>query len=164
MEIVHEARTGQGSLSVVLEDEHRAIDAPIEGFAGDGATGRDRSALAGAIGALRRHIYLEEELLFPPLRHAGLMGPVLVMLREHAQLWRTLDTLDHLLAAHAPEVALHNACRELRGQLQSHNPKEEQILYPQADVLLSATELARVRAFLGSGELPDGWTCQYLRA
>jgi hypothetical protein len=68
-----------------------------------------------------------------------------------------------LLEAKAPDTALGNACRELLVQLQSHNPKEERILYPQVDVLLSASELVRVRTFLDSGELPDGWVCHHLR-
>ena len=163
METMHDVPTGQQQLSAVLEHDHREIDAPIGVFAGTVTGVPDRGALVGAIRALRRHIHLEEELLFPPLRSAGLMGPVMVMLREHAQMWQTLDTLEHLLAAQAPDVALGNACRDLLVQLQSHNPKEEQILYPQVDVLLSASELGRVRAFLDSGELPDGWICHHLR-
>jgi iron-sulfur cluster repair protein YtfE (RIC family) len=161
METMPDARAGEDQLSAFLEHDHREIDAPIEAFA-DGA-GNDRGALAGAVRALRRHIYLEEELLFPPLRRAGLMGPVLVMLREHGQMWPTLDTLDQLLEAKAPDTALGNACRELLVQLQSHNPKEERILYPQLDVVLSASELGRVREFADSGELPEGWTCHHLR-
>ena len=163
METMHDVPTGKQQLSALLEHDHREIDAPIEHFAGLTDGDHDRGALAGAIRALRRHIHLEEELLFPPLRHAGLMGPVMVMLREHAQMWQTLDTLEHLLAAHAPDVALGHACGDLLVQLQSHNPKEERILYPQVDVLLSASELARVRTFLDSGELPDGWVCHHLR-
>ncbi|HEY3459830.1 MAG TPA: hypothetical protein VGL52_03315 [Casimicrobiaceae bacterium] len=36
---------------------------------------------------LRRHAYVEHEILLPPLMKAGLVMPVLVMKREHAQMW-----------------------------------------------------------------------------
>lgn len=165
MENLRDVRVEPDLLSAVLEHDHRDIDQPIEGFLGDAsASGRDRVALAGAVRELRRHIYIEEELLFPPLRRAGLIGPIMVMLREHAQMWQTLDLLDSLLQAHAPDIALQNTCRELTIQLNSHNPKEEQILYPQADVLLSPSEQGRLRAFFESGQRPEGWTCTQLLA
>ena len=52
---------------------------------------------------LRRHICLEEEFLFPLLCEAGpgLAAPVSGMLREHAQIWGTLDALERELAVGA---------------------------------------------------------------
>ena len=83
------------SLAAVLEREHHDIDNGIEAFAALLAAGEvDAEPLRRAAGALRRHIYIEEALVFPPLRDAGLVAPVFVMLREHGQLWRTLDALD----------------------------------------------------------------------
>ena len=50
----------------------------------------DPAPLAGAIAALRRHIYLEEEFLFPPLKTAGLMIQIFAMLRQHGDLWKAM--------------------------------------------------------------------------
>jgi regulator of cell morphogenesis and NO signaling len=50
-------------------------------------------------------------------------------------------------------------CRQLTVQLLHHNLKEEKILYPRADDVLPAAAAGRLRAFLTSGELPEGWTC-----
>ena len=50
---------------------------------------------------LRRHIYLEEEFLFPPLRAAGMMAPLFVMVRQHGELWDAMRALDALLAVDA---------------------------------------------------------------
>lgn len=151
------------SLEIALEREHREIDAGIEGFAGDGsARVQDRAALADAIGSLRRHIYAEEELLFPPLRAAGLLGPVLVMLREHGEMWETLDSLERLLQSDDDDPVAA-ARRQLLRQLQNHNAKEETVLYPQAEGMLTARAVACLRAFLDSGTLPPGWTCQHMR-
>ncbi|MGH3246180.1 MAG: hemerythrin domain-containing protein [Trebonia sp.] len=144
-----------GSLAAALEHEHREIDEGIEAFT---AAPDDRQPLARAIHALRRHIYLEEEILFPLLREAepGLAASVFVMLREHAQLWAALDSLERDLDANA--VGLVHI-RQLSSRLLHHNLKEEKILYPRADDALPSAAADQLRAFLGSGELPDGWVC-----
>jgi hemerythrin-like domain-containing protein len=147
------------SLAAALQREHREIDAGIEEFVRAG----DVWALTGAVRALRRHIYLEEEFLFPSLAGAGLLAPIFVMLREHGQIWTTLDTLDAAVAGNAAPELLREACRRLTVLEQHHNPKEERILYPQADHALTPAAAARLQAFLASGELPDGWVCERAR-
>jgi len=146
------------SLAAALEREHHEIDVRIAAFT---ASPGDPQPLARAIRALRRHIYLEEEFLFPLLGEAepGLRAPVFVMLREHAQIWATLDTLERVPA---PGTVLAG-CRQLTVRLLHHNLKEEKILYPRADDVLSAAAAGRLRAFLGSAELPEGWVCTKAR-
>ncbi len=110
-----------GSLAAALEREHHEIDAGIAAFA---AAPWDRQSLGRAIGALRRHIYLEEEFLFPLLREAepGLAAPVFVMLREHAQIWGTLEALERAVDEGAGTgLALR---KRLTVQLLHHNLKE----------------------------------------
>ena len=151
-------------LAVALEREHIEIDDALTAFAAGPVTKeRDLEPLSGAIRALRRHIYLEEEFLFPPLRETGLMAPVLVMLRDHAQIWSTLDSLERDLAAGSTGTAMLARCDALTAQLQHHNLKEERILYPRADEVLTASASARLSAFLAAGELPDGWVCERAR-
>lgn len=60
------------TLADVLEAEHHEIDAGIHAFLGGADDGRDR--LAAVFEELRRHIYLEEVYLFPPLTEAGLVA------------------------------------------------------------------------------------------
>jgi iron-sulfur cluster repair protein YtfE (RIC family) len=144
-----------------LEREHHEIDEEIDAFiaqlsAGTVEAGRLRQAAA----ALRRHIYLEEVFLFPPLRDAGMVAPVFVMLREHGQMWRTLDAIELELAVDPDQAVLQKLSRELVVQLQHHNPKEEQILYPQADLALDDQAAERLHEFLDSGALPEGWVCE----
>lgn len=146
------------SLAAALEREHHEIDAGIAAFT---ASPRNPRPLTRAIGALRRHIYLEEEFLFPLLGKAepGLRAPVFVMLREHAELWATLDALQ---CEPAPGAALI-LCRQLTVRLLHHNLKEEKVLYPRADDALPPAAASRLRAFLGSAELPEGWVCTKAR-
>jgi DUF438 domain-containing protein len=149
------------TLAAALEREHREIDEGVEAFSARQGSGDEvQAALSRAIRALRRHIYLEEEFLFPPLREAGLVAPILVMLREHAQIWQTLDAIEGDLRAGGDADAL---CRQLATQLLHHNLKEEKVLYPQADAVLTASATGQLLAFLDSGELPDGWVCQKAR-
>jgi iron-sulfur cluster repair protein YtfE (RIC family) len=146
------------SLAAALEREHHEID---EGIAAFTAAPGDPQPLTRAIRALRRHIYLEEEFLFPLLGEAepGLRAPVFVMLREHAQIWATLDALEREPATGAALVL----CRQLIVRLLHHNLKEEKVLYPRSDDALSPAAGSRLRAFLGSAELPQGWVCAKAR-
>ena len=161
------------TLGQALELEHRAIDGGIEAYIASLASAdtADPAPLLAALSGLRRHIYLEEEFLFPPLKAAGLMGPIFVMLREHGQLWRQMDTLDALLASGADSTtpgngsalrnasALRTACTDLLSLLDAHNSKEEPIIYTQADELLGTTASGELLAFLAAGSTPDGWVC-----
>ena len=144
------------SLAAALEREHHEIDAGVAAFT---AAPSDRQPLMRAIRALRRHIYLEEEFLFPLLREAepGLAAPIFIMLREHAQIWATLEMLERELDDGA--VVGSALCRQLSVRLLHHNLKEEKILYPRADEALQPAAAGRLRAFLGSAGLPDGWVC-----
>lgn len=146
------------SLAAALEREHHEIDAGLESLAGNDRT-PDVDALLGAIAALRRHIYLEEEFVFPPLSGGNLVAPLFVMLREHGQLWGALDELEAELRASADPAALRECARRLGVQLLHHNVKEERVIYPAADESLPPELLARLQEHLVTGELPDGWVC-----
>ncbi len=148
-------------LSVLLEREHHEIDAGVEAFLEGLSLGETRTEdLTRAVDALRRHIYLEEAFLFPPLRAAGMLPPVLVMLREHGEIWRSLDAI---LAtdpdADAGGAGARERCGELLSQLASHNAKEEPIIYPQGDAVLTEEATGELRELISSGQMPDGWVC-----
>jgi hypothetical protein len=147
----------EGTLAAALEREHQEIDAGIESY----RAGRDTAALSAAVRALRRHIYLEEEFLFPPLRAAGLMPPVLVMLREHGEMWPVLDAVDAELGGAADRASLDALCADLVPRLEAHNAKEEAILYSRADAVLdTAPTGAELKAAIRSDDMPEGWVCE----
>ncbi len=159
-----------GALGAALEREHREIDAGIDAFrapAADGASETESDgavpSLRRAIEALRRHIYLEEEFLFPPMQ-AEFAIPIGVMLREHGEIWHTLDELETKLTESDGRTRAVSACEELAEQLDRHNAKEEPIFYTQADRSLDAEQSTELRAFLESGQMPLGWICQAVRA
>lgn len=141
------------ALADALTAEHRDIDLGIEAFLGDSG---DVQALRAAMLALRRHIYLEEVFLFPPLK-ATMMMPIFVMLREHGELWRAMDDVDATVAAGDDADA---KCRDLLVLLDEHNKKEEPIVYPRADADLDDDVRAELADFLRDGTYPDGWVCE----
>jgi uncharacterized protein (DUF2249 family)/hemerythrin superfamily protein len=101
---------------------------------------------------LNRHIRFEEELLFPVFEaRAGLPqgGPTAVMRSEHREIRMALEAITRDLEAASADVeelrcGLHRV-------LEDHNRKEEAILYPAMDRLLSDVEgdalVARIQEF-----------------
>lgn len=86
--------------------------------------------------------------------------PIFVMMREHGELWRTMDVLADLLVGTGDSEQLRDTCHRLLGQLEQHNSKEEPIIYPHADSELPAQVSAELARFIETGRIPDGWACQ----
>lgn len=148
------------SLVAMLEDEHQQIDAAIDGFLADRSPdGRETGPLLAAVSALRRHIYLEEEFLFPSLPDPALAAPVFVMLREHAQIWRLLDSLEREIRADDGEAATQ-LCRQLGVLLLHHNQKEERIIYPAAAETIPDPTLEQIAELSETTPgAPTNWIC-----
>ena len=144
---------------MALEREHREIDRAIETYLATATETQGRSRhLREAMAALRRHIYLEEEFLFPHLRAAGFVAPIFVMLREHGELWQTMESIERELSGEGTGAGAP-ACNRLLAQLERHNSKEEPVLYPHADGVLGAQAGSELRTFLENGRMPDAWRC-----
>ena len=149
-----------------LEHDHHEIDAHFAAFVDTVRRGTpDLAPLLAAGEGLRHHIWVEEEAHFPLARAAGLMGPVLVMLREHGLIWGALDRLDALATASPLDAdAVLAAWAELEAVLSAHNLKEEQILYPAGDAAFTAEQADAILVALREGVRPDGWRCAYASA
>lgn len=141
----------------LLEAEHQRIDRHLEAFrqtlTGDTL---DAAEMREAITLLRRHIYAEEELVFPPLRSGSLAMAVFVMLRDHGALWERMDTIAAKLDQGARE-GLEAELDELVALLAKHNGKEEIVVYADLDTALSADAQQELGSFLEAGALPEGW-------
>ncbi len=153
------------TVATALTREHHEIDAGIEAFAARLTTGTlDTTVLASTLEALRRHIYLEEELLFPPIRRAGLLMPIMVMIKEHGRLWQLMDAIEAGARSDDPDpTSLRSACDQLLAALAEHNMKEEPIVYPQAASDITVDESAALEDFIESGSTPSDWICGALR-
>ncbi|TXI62887.1 hemerythrin domain-containing protein [Mycolicibacterium mageritense] len=148
------------ALSVALEREHLQVDAGFGAFLDGLEVGCvDADGLGTTLAALRRHIYLEEQLLFPPISRGAHMMAVFGMIRGHGEIWRTMNALDDLAGAGADCAILRDTCEQLRELLAEHNKVEEPVIYPAADTGLTAEQTAELAGFLTAGRMPDGWTC-----
>lgn len=85
-----------------------------------------------------RHLDKEERVLFPRLDHAlgNGYGPTVVMRAEHRQMRDMLHLMQAAIARHDCETFFDQGDM-LRILMRQHNLKEEGILYPQADFVLS---------------------------
>lgn len=90
--------------------------------------------------ALRHHMAMEEEVLFPAVEAATgqTQGPTRVMRLEHEQMRQLLGPLQHA-AGQRDESEYLAVSDTLLLLMQQHNVKEESILYPMADRILSAS-------------------------
>jgi regulator of cell morphogenesis and NO signaling len=95
---------------------------------------------------LQRHIVWEESILFPLFEEkTGLYGagPTEVMRAEHRRIGACLEALHEKVRRQDPESEAEEAA--LLGALEAHNQKEEMVLYPMLDRLLSDAEKQEVR-------------------
>ncbi len=149
-----------GSLSTALEREHETVDAGLATFLEKLDAGSvDVDALRVTLVALRRHIYMEEQILFPPINVGAQMMAVFGMIRGHGEIWRTMDALDYLAGRAADHDQLRETCQQLLALLADHNKVEEPVIYPAADTGLTPETAAELSEFLAAGRMPDGWVC-----
>jgi regulator of cell morphogenesis and NO signaling len=148
-------------ISAALMRQHREIGAAIEFFIEKLEGGSTQTELVAAmLEALRRHIYLEEVFLFPPIREAGIVVPIIAMMREHGQLWATMESLTQLLTELEDSPRLKATCTQLLDQLHKHSFTEEPAIYLHANYELSASTSEELTRFVVTGRLPEGWICQ----
>lgn len=94
---------------------------------------------------LQRHIVWEESVLFPRFEHkTGMVnhGPTDVMRMEHRTIADRLEAVHQFVQKRDPECDHEEAL--LLEALGAHNQKEEHVLYPALDRLLSDEEKADV--------------------
>jgi len=143
-EVQSNSSTDEVSLAADFTAEHHGIDAGIEQYLADTAAPdpRQRAApLQNAMAALRRHIYLEEEIAFPHLPKGALMMPLMVMRKERGEIWRRMDALEEILQDPAGDsTGVEQACTEILARLGKHNTKEEPVIYPHLDADLTDRE------------------------
>ncbi len=100
---------------------------------------------------LRRHIGMEEQLLFPAFEQRTGMtqaGPSVQMREEHDQMQPILAQMQTAAAA-GDGAAYQRTTRALLEILVPHNQKEEQMMYPMLDEAMGAEAqalLAQVKA------------------
>ena len=124
-------------LNAFFSQDHRDCDAlwAKAEQAADGDPAAAKEAFQAFDRAMRRHLAMEEEVLFPAFEGAGGMpggcGPTFVMRQEHEQMRGVLDAIADAVEAGDLNEALDQGDTLLM-LIQQHNLKEEGVLYPMA--------------------------------
>ncbi len=149
------------TITDVLEPEHRWIDERFERFRAllaDGQVNADPFEEAAQV--LHRHMYVEEEVLFPEVETRGMAGPVAVMLQEHGEICRLLNIVQDLIGKKAPPADIEDSLKAVVTVLGEHGSKEEMVLYPTADQVLVGPEFAQLVQRVREETPPEGWLCR----
>jgi uncharacterized protein (DUF2249 family) len=91
---------------------------------------------------LRRHIAVEEEVLFPVFEGKTGMrdaGPTMVMRMDHEEIKKILERVLASTRDQDP-AAVKESTQALLSFLGDHNMKEEHVLYPELDACVNDTE------------------------
>lgn len=135
------------SIIEYFQRDHDRLDALFQQFQHLTTTdaGHAKDCFREFKSGLERHVAWEEEILFPLFEEKTGMrdtGPTEVMRMEHEQIRQLLDAIHQGLHQSTASDSDESALLEV---LHAHNQKEEQILYPAIDELL--TEQDRFEVF-----------------
>jgi iron-sulfur cluster repair protein YtfE (RIC family) len=134
---------GASSLRQYFTLDHRHCDeiwAEVEAAIEAGSDEAARAVWRRFDEELRRHLRMEEEILFPAFENATGMtggGPTFVMRAEHVQMRGLLDQMATTVAAGDFQELLDEGDTLLL-LIQQHNQKEEQMLYPMSEQALAS--------------------------
>ncbi len=144
------------AISYYFEQDHDRLDALFSTF-----QQYKRSDFAKAKEAfvefkygLQRHIVWEEDILFPKWEENSGMaegGPTQVMRTEHRLIGDCLEAIHHKVQNQNPDSDREEG--RLLELLKSHNMKEERILYPSIDQVI--TEQERAELYRTMKEVPE---------
>jgi len=131
-------------LAAFFEQDHRDCDArwvDVEELLDTEDIEAARPAWQKFDVGMRRHLAMEEEVLFPAFESASGMGgggPTAMMRVEHQQMRGLLEQIASAVESGDAEQAL-DVGDTLLMLMQQHNMKEEGTLYPMAENLLGET-------------------------
>ncbi len=137
----------EGKISVTFEQDHDRLDALFTTFQEQKRqdVAKAKEAFAAFKFGLQRHIVWEEDVLFPKWEENSGMaegGPTQVMRTEHRIIGDCLEAIHRKVQAQDPESDRDEQL--LLDILKSHNMKEERILYPSIDQVISDQERAEL--------------------
>ncbi len=145
------------SIRELLERDHdqehgKLVEASISMSRGE----FEENSFMEFVSNIRRHIYIEEEIIFPDLvyLYSDMKGPISGLEMEHASLWMLIDRiLEETASGTIRKSAKY--LEEIERILAVHNALESANIYPKIkDERIP--ELERI-------SIPEGWICRRLR-
>lgn len=117
---------------------------------------------ARALGELRAHMFVEEELVFPLVRER-LAGPVADLHEEHGHLWDLVDEIRLLVHRGGGPAPIGLCTARLLSLLAAHSAAEDFGVYSDLLVVLGRHRAGTLLAEAERAEAPAGWLCRALR-
>lgn len=109
---------------------------------------------------LKRHMLLEEEVLYPAYETTPLapQGPTLALREEHSGIVRLIRDMTRIIKTRDSELVL-DSLKYLENQMIKHHEKEEDIFLPMASHILNASrdELQRKLAEFDVSKIRRKW-------
>lgn len=145
-----EREAAPGALSERLRCDNRRLDGAV-GEVGrrlrEGPLASARDALNRCTAAWERQVRLEEEVLYPlfELRLGTAGAGTAAMRDEHREILRAFASLEAALSAGRRSAALEEL-EALRAMVGLHLSREDRVVYPALDAMLSDGERARLLA------------------
>ena len=148
-----------GTISGFFQHDHDRLDALLQSFQTLKRQNvlKAKEAFTQFKSGLERHIQWEENLLFPLWEEKTGMsdgGPTFVMRHEHRRIEEQLQAIDRNVTEEQADDA--QAEQALLALLAAHNLKEERVLYPAIDQVITAEECRNILKKIQ--ELPEGET------
>ena len=131
------------TISQYFAQDHDRLDALFASFRADKYSeyGKAKEAFREFKAGLERHIVWEEQLLFPLWEEKTGMadsGPTFVMRGEHRHIGERLEAILRKVQNEDSDTGVEE--QALIVLLSSHNMKEERVLYPSIDKLITDEE------------------------
>ena len=104
---------------------------------------------------LNQHMYLEEEALYPRLEAYGIGDRLQAALQEHGEVCRYMAAVIERAEAGEEADRVAETLKAMRELLDEHHLREEFVLYPAMDALLTRRQWWRLK----DRQAPPGWTC-----
>lgn len=144
---------GPGAVTEYMIQDHRRIEAllaTLEARFEAGDLDDARAAFHPFEVAFLRHLRIEEQIVFPVFQaRTGIPGPTAVLREEHREFRRAVGLMQEAVML-GNKAQFRDALAYLRSLDPDHNAKEERVLYPTTDRLLTPEEslalVARMRS------------------
>ena len=146
----------EANISITFEQDHDRLDGLFAAFQEQKRKdfARAKEAFIAFKFGLQRHIVWEEDVLFPKWEENSGMaedGPTQVMRTEHRLIGDCLEAIHRKVQVQNPDSDEEE--RRLLELLKAHNMKEERILYPSIDQVISDEE--RAAMYQAMKEIPE---------